>query len=91
MLSFLRTAFLVAAAILGLASGAQAQQMKPCKADAARFCPGLKPGSDEMIQCIKDNKDKLSPECRAAAQEKGEKYKQQQQEQMPAPAPTPEK
>jgi hypothetical protein len=63
-------AFVVAAATLGLASSAHAQNMRrACKGDAARLCPGMKPGSAEFIQCLKDNKEQLSPKCKDAAEQ----------------------
>jgi hypothetical protein len=72
-------AILVAAAIVGPASTAHAQ-WKPCKADAARLCPGLKPGSDEMIDCIKSNKAEISPECKKAAAHMKSKMQEQKPE-----------
>jgi hypothetical protein len=78
-------AFLVAVATLGLASSAQAQ-WKACKADGSRLCPGMKPGGAEYIQCIKDNKEQLSPGCKSAVEQvrsKKQEQQQQPQEQQP--------
>ena len=74
-------AFIVAAVTLGLASSAHAQKemAKPCKADGARLCPGIKPGSADYVQCIKDNKEQLSPQCKEAAAQMKSKMRQQPQ------------
>jgi hypothetical protein len=86
MRSAFRTGVFAAATLLGIASGANAQ-WKPCKADAARLCPGMKPGSPEMVQCIRDHRDQVSPACKEAAREKGSQYKQQKQEPEPQQNP----
>lgn len=37
----------------------------PCKKDAETLCPGIKPGDGGLAKCLKENKDKLSPDCLA--------------------------
>jgi len=36
-----------------------------CEQDLFMLCLGVPPGSGQIIQCLKLNKDYLSPECRA--------------------------
>jgi arylformamidase len=84
-------AFVVAAATLGLATSAYAQKemSKACKGDGARLCPGMKPGGDDYVQCIKDNKEQLSQQCKdAAAQMKSNMKQQQEPEQGAEPGQT---
>ncbi|HVP62983.1 MAG TPA: cysteine rich repeat-containing protein [Myxococcaceae bacterium] len=51
------------------ASAALAQQAsapaRPCAADVARLCPGVQPGHGAMRQCLQQNADQLSAECKA--------------------------
>jgi hypothetical protein len=39
-------------------------QAGPCKADAEKFCPGMKPGK-ELRACMEKNSESLSPACKA--------------------------
>jgi len=72
--------FVVCFAMLVLVSGAFAQQAKPqkakpqeakpqeakpCAGDVAKFCGDVKPGEGRIAKCLKENKDQLSPECKA--------------------------
>jgi hypothetical protein len=84
MTSVLRTgAFLFAAAILGIATGAGAQE-KPCMADAAKLCPGVEPGGGAQIKCLKSHMSELSPGCKEKVAAMKEKFqKKEQQEAMP--------
>ena len=34
-----------------------------CGDDVARFCPGAKPGSGQIKECLKAHRNELSPEC----------------------------
>jgi hypothetical protein len=36
-----------------------------CRADAKKFCQGVKPGEGRIIACLKANSSKLSPNCAA--------------------------
>ncbi len=47
------------------ATQAPAKKTSPCKADRATLCPDEKNWND-VVACFKQNKDKLSSECRAA-------------------------
>jgi len=60
-------AFLVCFGMLVLVSGAFAQEAKPqaakpCAGDVSKFCGDVKPGEGRIAKCLKENKDKLSPE-----------------------------
>lgn len=41
----------------------------PCQADAERLCRGVTPGEGRIVQCLKEHREELSRECRAAASE----------------------
>jgi len=57
--------------ILVTASGPLAQQYgNPCKADIARFCSNLRPGSGIIADCLNQNEEQLSPGCRSVHLEK---------------------
>ncbi len=64
---------LVVVSLAGLgASAALAQQApattpatRPCEADVARLCPGVTPGQGGIRQCLRQNADQLSAECKA--------------------------
>jgi hypothetical protein len=36
----------------------------PCAKDREKYCADVEPGEGRMMKCMKDNKDKLSPECK---------------------------
>lgn len=36
----------------------------PCAKDREAFCKDVQPGEGRIIKCLKDNKDKLSAECK---------------------------
>lgn len=40
------------------------EQTKACRADAIKFCSAGIPDEDKITACMKQNLDKLSPECR---------------------------
>jgi len=57
---------LVTLALMSVAVAEQAKpQAKPCAGDVAKFCKDVKPGEGRIAKCLKDNKDQLSPECKA--------------------------
>jgi hypothetical protein len=35
-----------------------------CKEDRKKFCKDVKPGEGRIIKCLKDNLDKLAPDCK---------------------------
>lgn len=68
---------LVLTALLGvcLAGGASAQNIPPaqkqavraaCEADIRAACPGVRPGGGRLLQCVKDNPDRISQPCKDA-------------------------
>jgi len=40
-----------------------------CGPDAARLCPGVKPGGGRILACFKEKATDLSPGCRSALQQ----------------------
>ncbi len=44
---------------------AAAQPAKPCQADAARLCAGIKPGGGRIWRCMKAKEAQLSAACKA--------------------------
>ncbi len=36
-----------------------------CRADVTKFCNDVRPGRGRILQCLKQNEAKLSPECKA--------------------------
>jgi len=44
-------------------------QVKGCDDDAKKYCPGLKPGSQNAFMCMMAYEAKLSKECRLGIQE----------------------
>lgn len=40
-----------------------------CGPDAARLCPGVKPGGGRILACFKEKAADLSPGCRSALQQ----------------------
>lgn len=51
--------------MLVIASGAFAQEAKPCAGDVAKFCGNVKPGEGRIAGCLKQNEAQLSPTCKA--------------------------
>jgi hypothetical protein len=87
--SILAGVFVAAAAVLGLAPQANAQQ-HPCMADAARLCAGIEPGGGAQIECLKAHKDEVSPACKKKVlQMKIEKMEQQQLQEQEQGVPPP--
>ena len=38
--------------------------MRACKADAEKLCAGVRPGEGRIVQCLKEHRKDLSPECK---------------------------
>lgn len=79
---------------LALAMSASAQQPAPrgmgaCRPDAARLCAGIEAGSGRRATCLRQNLDKLSPDCRTVIDGQG-RSGQAQAPVVPAPAPAPQ-
>jgi hypothetical protein len=58
--------------LIASASTASAQQLSMsqraelrdnCKTDIQQLCAGVKPGGGQVLACVKENQDKLSPQC----------------------------
>lgn len=49
----------------GSAFAQTAAEKLACKADYEKFCNGVEPGGDRVIQCLAKELDKLSPDCQA--------------------------
>ena len=47
----------------GAKNGAKARQV--CRADYDKLCSSVSPGGGRIRQCMMDNVEKLSPDCRA--------------------------
>jgi len=45
-----------------------------CKADIEQFCKGAQPGSGQIRECLKQNKDKLSSTCQAKMEKAKERH-----------------
>lgn len=44
----------------------RAEQVKQeCKADAQKFCKGIKPGGGRILSCLKSHESELAPACAA--------------------------
>jgi hypothetical protein len=51
--------------VLVTASPAFAQYDNPCAGDIERFCSNIQPGMGRIADCLEQNKDQLSPDCKA--------------------------
>jgi hypothetical protein len=63
------TAALAAFVLGGAAATAQTPKEEvaaACHDDVARLCPNVPPGGGEVMQCLKDNKSKVSFGCKHA-------------------------
>ena len=62
--------FLFALALLSVLGvlTANAGPLDYCKADAARLCPGVAPGSGHLVGCLKEHKMEVSVGCAKAIQ-----------------------
>jgi hypothetical protein len=77
-----RAILLVLVGLAGLgATAALAQQApatppaaRPCEADVARLCPGITPGQGSVRQCLRQNADQLSTECKAHIEQAREHF-----------------
>ena len=49
------------------------QVREECKADAQKFCEGIKPGGGRIIACLKGHQAELAPACAAEFNRAGKK------------------
>ena len=72
---------IVLAAMLALPLAALAKEggdpFKACKADLERLCSSVKPGDGRLVNCMMENKNRVSPGC-AEVLEKKQKHEQGQ-------------
>jgi Curli production assembly/transport component CsgG/Cysteine rich repeat len=61
------------AAQLTEAASTAANNAKVCSADVQRLCKDVQKGKGRIIQCLKDHRQDLSPDCREELSEKREK------------------
>lgn len=67
------TSFSIIACLLFIAPVQAAVYADSCKADAQKFCPGIKPGGGAIEACFKKNEKSLSPACMQYRQETNKK------------------
>ena len=67
---------LSALVVLALSPAARADDAHPCKADAERLCPNLKPGHGALLRCLQDHQGEVSAACQARREE----FKEHRQE-----------
>ena len=56
---------LVCLVVMVMASGAFAQEAKPCAGDVAKFCGNVPQGEGRIMGCLKQNGPQLSPGCQS--------------------------
>lgn len=61
----LASASLLSLALISLPGSAHAQggPLAYCKEDAARLCPGVRPGGGKLIGCLKQHENQVSVGC----------------------------
>ena len=50
------------------------QPASACRADVARLCPGVQPGRGAIRDCLRQNADQLSDECKAHLDQAHQKF-----------------
>jgi hypothetical protein len=65
-------ALLIAAPVAAFAQGTP-QQRAACRPDVAKFCKGKGDDPGVLLQCLEDNKDKISEKCRKVIADADEK------------------
>ena len=43
-----------------------AEPLSYCKSDVARLCPGIAPGGDKLLGCLKEHENEISVGCAKA-------------------------
>lgn len=68
----MRKLFVMALLTVGFAMNVQADDRHhegPCAKDREKLCANVEKGEGRVMKCLKDNADKLSPECKAHREE----------------------
>ncbi len=66
----LAVAMALAGFMMVSALDALAAEESPCKADYEKLCGDVKPGGGRIMECLKEHKDELSPECKTFLENK---------------------
>jgi len=74
LLAFVALAGLGASTALAQQAPATTPSTRPCAADVARLCPGITPGHGSARQCLRQNADQLSAECKAHIEQAREHF-----------------
>jgi hypothetical protein len=65
----MKAAYLAALVALLVSTGASAQGMQSaCAGDIATYCKGVQQGSGQLVGCLRQNQQKLSPQCQRGMQ-----------------------
>ena len=83
---------LITAALLAVSFALQAKEqgggkdpMAVCRADFDKFCKDVKPGEGRQMQCMMDNKSRLSGDCQTLMSKKQEQQAQWQKNKAKRP------
>lgn len=76
-------AFLLAAPEAAFAQGTP-QQRAACRPDVAKFCKGKGEDPGVLLQCLEDNKDKISEKCRKVIAENADDKPAEKKNETPA-------
>lgn len=61
---------------LGVFSISGLMAKNECKQDRVNFCKDIKPGEGRIFQCLVNNFDKLSPECKSKVEKNKQKWEE---------------
>lgn len=64
-ISFVVVALVTFLGILPITYAQEINKRGACKTDYEKFCKDVQPGQGRIINCLKANEAKLSPECSA--------------------------
>lgn len=63
-----------------MAGKTRGQLVQACKPDMEKFCKGIELGDGRLMKCLKEHKDELSPDCKAAGADARENFKEKREE-----------
>jgi hypothetical protein len=72
---FLTIAALAVASASFTVAAQQRDAMKACEPDVKALCAKVEPGSGRIAQCLRDQQDKVSAECKSQMQAMGSRMK----------------